>query len=259
VVIAAAGVLIFADMTAWNTQRIKEKYDPMQDGTVTGRKGRNRSAETLSQLHKSIFVPPSPPRKSALRQAQGHHMMDRDHKAGSRLSTGRGKMSNLIVLGFEGKPTADEVLNKLCSMQKEYLIDLDESCVVGRELNVRPISSKRSISRPLGPAAGGSRGAFCCAVVGLLFLNPLAGMEVGAGRGRRRFGWLAEQTASMMSSSGDRARRYPKDRRRSCDRRKCKGGQAAGRNQTLQSARTEGRLIGKPRWRRLIQPAHCLI
>jgi len=35
-------------------------------------------------------------------------------------------MSNLIVLGFDGKPTADEVLNKLRSMQKEYLIDLDE-------------------------------------------------------------------------------------------------------------------------------------
>ena len=63
-------------------------------------------------------------------------------------------MSNLIVLGFDGKPTADEVLNKLRSMQKEYLIDLDESCVVERELNVRPISSKRSISRSLGRQAG---------------------------------------------------------------------------------------------------------
>jgi hypothetical protein len=36
-VISAAGVLIFAGMTAWDTQRIKEMYDPMQDGTVTGR------------------------------------------------------------------------------------------------------------------------------------------------------------------------------------------------------------------------------
>jgi uncharacterized protein len=37
-VISAAGVLIFAGMTAWDTQRIKEMYDPMQDGTVAGRK-----------------------------------------------------------------------------------------------------------------------------------------------------------------------------------------------------------------------------
>jgi uncharacterized protein len=36
-VISAAGVLIFAGMTAWDTQRIKEMYDPMQDGTVAGR------------------------------------------------------------------------------------------------------------------------------------------------------------------------------------------------------------------------------
>ncbi len=37
-VISAAGVLIFAAMTAWDSQRIKEMYDPMQDGIVAGRK-----------------------------------------------------------------------------------------------------------------------------------------------------------------------------------------------------------------------------
>ena len=37
-VISAAGVLIFAGLTAWDTQRIKEMYDPMEDGTVVGRK-----------------------------------------------------------------------------------------------------------------------------------------------------------------------------------------------------------------------------
>jgi FtsH-binding integral membrane protein len=35
--ISVIGVLIFAGMTAWDTQRIKEMYDPMQDGTVAGR------------------------------------------------------------------------------------------------------------------------------------------------------------------------------------------------------------------------------
>ena len=33
-VISAAGVLIFAGMTAWDTQRIKEMYDVNDDGTV---------------------------------------------------------------------------------------------------------------------------------------------------------------------------------------------------------------------------------
>jgi hypothetical protein len=37
-VISAAGVLIFAGLTAWDTQRIKEMYDPMEDGTLVGRK-----------------------------------------------------------------------------------------------------------------------------------------------------------------------------------------------------------------------------
>jgi FtsH-binding integral membrane protein len=37
-IISAAGVLIFAGMTAWDTQRIKEMYDVQDDGTVASRK-----------------------------------------------------------------------------------------------------------------------------------------------------------------------------------------------------------------------------
>jgi FtsH-binding integral membrane protein len=37
-VFSVAGVLIFAGLTAWDTQRIKEMYDPMEDGTIVGRK-----------------------------------------------------------------------------------------------------------------------------------------------------------------------------------------------------------------------------
>jgi FtsH-binding integral membrane protein len=37
-VISILGVLIFAGLTAWDTQRIKEMYSPMDDGTVAGRK-----------------------------------------------------------------------------------------------------------------------------------------------------------------------------------------------------------------------------
>jgi FtsH-binding integral membrane protein len=36
--ISAIGVLIFAGLTAWDTQKIKEMYDPMEDGSVAGRK-----------------------------------------------------------------------------------------------------------------------------------------------------------------------------------------------------------------------------
>jgi len=36
--LSVMGVLIFAGLTAWDTQKIKEFYDPMNDGTVAGRK-----------------------------------------------------------------------------------------------------------------------------------------------------------------------------------------------------------------------------
>ena len=36
--ISALGVLIFAGLTAWDTQKIKEMYDPQEDGTLVGRK-----------------------------------------------------------------------------------------------------------------------------------------------------------------------------------------------------------------------------
>ena len=37
-IISVVGVLIFAGLTAWDTQKIKEMYDANEDGTLTGRK-----------------------------------------------------------------------------------------------------------------------------------------------------------------------------------------------------------------------------
>ena len=37
-VISVVGVLVFAGLTAWDTQKIKEMYDVNDDGTVAGRK-----------------------------------------------------------------------------------------------------------------------------------------------------------------------------------------------------------------------------
>ena len=37
-VISVAGVLVFAGLTAWDTQKIKEMYSVMDDGTIAGRK-----------------------------------------------------------------------------------------------------------------------------------------------------------------------------------------------------------------------------
>ena len=37
-IISVVGVLVFAGLTAWDTQKIKEMYSASDDGTVAGRK-----------------------------------------------------------------------------------------------------------------------------------------------------------------------------------------------------------------------------
>src|SRR5262249_62204144 len=88
-------------------------------------------------------------------------------------------MSDLVVLGFDGLHTADEVLNKVRSMQKEYLIDLEDACVVEREKGGKVYLKQAVNLTKVGAATGGGTGALWGAIVGLLFLNPLAGMVLG--------------------------------------------------------------------------------
>ena len=92
-------------------------------------------------------------------------------------------MSDLIVLDFDGIHTADEVLNKLRSLQKEYLIDLEDSCVVERGKDGKVYIKQAVNLTALGAARGGSMGALWGTLVGILFLNPLAGMVIGAAAG----------------------------------------------------------------------------
>jgi uncharacterized membrane protein len=92
-------------------------------------------------------------------------------------------MSNLVVLGFDGLHTADEVLNKLRSLQKEHLIDLEDACVVERDDGGK-IHVKQAVNlTALGAKAGGLWGAMWGTLVGVLFMNPLAGMVIGAAVG----------------------------------------------------------------------------
>jgi uncharacterized membrane protein len=89
-------------------------------------------------------------------------------------------MSNLIVLGFDGLHTADEVLNKLRSLQQEYLIDLEDACVVERDESGKIFIKQAVNLTAVGAKTGGASGALWGTLVGLLFLNPLAGMAIGA-------------------------------------------------------------------------------
>jgi uncharacterized membrane protein len=92
-------------------------------------------------------------------------------------------MSDLIVVGFKGEDTADQVLNKLVALQKEHLIDLEDACVVIRDQkgNVRLKQAVNLVG--VGAASGGAWGALWGTLIGLLFLNPLAGLLTGAAFG----------------------------------------------------------------------------
>jgi uncharacterized membrane protein len=88
-------------------------------------------------------------------------------------------MSDLVVLDFDGTGTADEVLTKLRSMQKEHLIDLEDACVVVHT-DAGKIQIKQAMNlTAVGAASGLSTGMLIGALAGLLLLNPLAGMVVG--------------------------------------------------------------------------------
>lgn len=87
--------------------------------------------------------------------------------------------SNLVVVEYDDKYRAEEVRLKLQRMQKEYLIDLDDAVVAVKDEKGK-IKLHQSINLT---GAGAASGGFWGALVGLLFLNPLLGMAVGATAG----------------------------------------------------------------------------
>jgi uncharacterized membrane protein len=88
-------------------------------------------------------------------------------------------MSELVVLGFDGVGTADEVLTKLRGLQQEHLIDLEDACIVVHT-QAGKVQVKQAVNlTSLGAASGASTGILVGGLAGLLLLNPLAGMAVG--------------------------------------------------------------------------------
>jgi uncharacterized membrane protein len=103
-------------------------------------------------------------------------------------------MSDLMCIAFPDPNTADLALNKLQGMQKEYLIDLEDSCVVVRDANGK-VHLKQSVHLVKSAAISGATfGALWGTMIGLLFLNPLAGLLIGAGVG----GGSSALSASMV-------------------------------------------------------------
>jgi uncharacterized membrane protein len=88
-------------------------------------------------------------------------------------------MSTLVVIEYDDQYKAEEVRLKLRKMQKEYLLDLEDAVVAVKD-DKSKIKLHQSINLTgLGAVSGGFWGA----LIGLIFLNPLLGMAVGATAG----------------------------------------------------------------------------
>lgn len=92
-------------------------------------------------------------------------------------------MSDLIVVGFNKPDEADRVLTQLGRLRREHLIDLEDAVVAVRDPDGK-VNIKQSISMTgRGASYGTISGALWGTLIGLLFLNPLAGMAIGGAVG----------------------------------------------------------------------------
>jgi uncharacterized membrane protein len=88
-------------------------------------------------------------------------------------------MNDLLVIAFPSEEKAEEVRQKLFSMQKEYLIELGDAVVA-----VKNADGAIKLNQLFNTTAlGGVSGAFWGALIGLIFMMPLAGAAIGAGAG----------------------------------------------------------------------------
>ena len=88
-------------------------------------------------------------------------------------------MATFVVIDYESEVKAEEVRLALLKMQKEYLIDLADAVVVVRD-NKGRVRLRQMYNLT---AAGAVSGGFWGALIGLIFLNPLFGMAIGAAAG----------------------------------------------------------------------------
>ena len=88
-------------------------------------------------------------------------------------------MSTLVAVVFDDPTTAFEMRTALFKMQKQYLIDLEDSVVVTRDEKGRTkLDQATSLT-----SAGAIGGGFWGMLIGLIFLNPLLGAAIGATAG----------------------------------------------------------------------------
>jgi uncharacterized membrane protein len=88
-------------------------------------------------------------------------------------------MSTLVGILFDDEVTAFEMRAALLRMQKEYLVDLEDSVVV-----IKNQAGKIKLDQATSlTGVGAIGGGFWGLLIGLIFLNPLLGAAIGATTG----------------------------------------------------------------------------
>ena len=88
-------------------------------------------------------------------------------------------MATMVVLTFKDENSAEQMRDKLASLQKLQLISLADAAVVVRRQDGK-VKVKQAVSLV---GAGALGGAFWGMLIGLLFLAPWLGMAIGAASG----------------------------------------------------------------------------
>ena len=88
-------------------------------------------------------------------------------------------MSTLVVISYKEAAKAEEIRLKLLQMQKDYLLDLEDAVVAVKDANGK-VRLHQAVNLT---AAGAVSGGFWGTLIGMMFLNPLLGLAVGASAG----------------------------------------------------------------------------
>lgn len=96
-------------------------------------------------------------------------------------------MSELVCIAFKDPSTGDRVLNELRAMESEYVLDLEDAVIVVRDQDGK-VHLKQCVDVFGGATKHGvALGVLWGGLMGLLFMNPLAGLlgslAGGAGAG----------------------------------------------------------------------------
>jgi uncharacterized membrane protein len=88
-------------------------------------------------------------------------------------------MSDLLAIAYPSEAKAEEMRKKILGLQQDYLIEVGDA-VVAVKTEDGHIKLNQLFSTT---AAGGASGAFWGALIGLIFMMPLAGAALGAASG----------------------------------------------------------------------------